>query len=312
MSDKETLLRNQIRNIEKNKYNLDKSIHFMFFKRDENIYMLKKWKRDDNFYNKWELINGSIDEKNLEKIIKDGIGLVKKIKDKRNLFISLDNCSEIFEILNNIQFNIKNINNVAVENIILDECKMNGYSQIQKELFNETVKINIFKRNLGKYMACDSDSEVNSLLIYTDASLRKDKENLSLGYGIVIKTLDSSDYIYQASKKIETDLPINTTSQAEAFAILDTIFFLKNKISEGKLDKYQRFEVRSDELFNIGLLNNEKEIDEIKNDLTKSIINRILKEVKGLNFCFKWVKGHSFDNANLLADKLACEATLLS
>lgn len=311
MSDKETLLRNQIKNIEKNKYNLDKSIHFMFFKRDENIYMLKKWKRDNNFYNKWELINGSIDGKNLEKIIKDGIGLVKKIKDKRNLFISLDNCPEIFEILNNIQLDIKNINNVAVENIILDECKINGYSQIQKELFNETIKINIFKRHLGKYMACDSDSEVNSLLVYTDASFRKDKENLSLGYGVVIKTLDSSDYIYQASKKIETDLPINTTSQAEAFAILDTILFLKNKISEGKLDKHQRFEVRSDELFNIGLLNNEKEIEEIKNDLTKSIINRILKEVKGLNFCFRWVKGHSFDNANVLADKLACEATLL-
>lgn len=296
-------------NIEANKYNLDKSIHFMFFKRDNDIYMLKKWKMDDTFYSEWKFINTKVDEECLKRNIKGYMSLVKKAKDKRNLFISVDGCPEIYEMLNNLDLKIKNIPNIRIENIELDKCQLNGYSQIRRELYDETIKMKIFKRNLGKYVANDSDSEINSLLVYTDASVIKEDDNIKLGYGMVIKTLGSDDYLYQASKKIETDIPITTSSQAEAFAVLGTISFLKSMIIQRKLDKHQRFEIRSDELFNIGLLNGEKEPEEIKDDITKDIISKIKKQVNGLNFVFRWVKGHSEDKANELADKLAYEAS---
>lgn len=304
----EEQLEKRMYNIQVNKYNLDKSIHLMFFKRDEDIYMFKKWKSDDTFYSKWTFINAHLDEEYLERIIKNDVNALKKKNDKRNLFISVE-CPDIYAMLNNINLDIKNIPHVEVKKFALDECELNGYSKIREDLYQKTIEMKKFKRGLGKHIANDNDSEINSLLVYTDASVKNDGDEIYLGYGIVIKTLNSDDYIYQASHKIDKATNITQSSQAEAFAVLEAVNFIKEKMEQGKISKHQRIEIRSDEIFNVALINNERELDSVSDTIRNKIIGRIKEEVQDLNFGFKWIKGHASDKANIQADKLACEAS---
>jgi len=307
----EEQLEKRMYNIQVNKYNLDKSIHLMFFKRDEDIYILRKWRSDDTFYSKWTFINARLDESYLEKIIKNDINSLKKKSDKRSLFISVE-CPEIYEMLNNIDLGIKNISHVEIEKIVLDKCDLNGYSKIKEELYQKTIEMKNFKRGLGKYIANDNDSDINSLLVYTDASVKNDGDEIHLGYGIVVKTLNSDDYVYQASHKIDKAMNITQSSQAEAFAVLEAVMFIKEKIEQGKINKHQRVEVRSDEIFNVALINDERDLNDVSDSIRNAIISQIKDEVKGLNFIFRWIKGHASDKANIQADKLACDASELS
>lgn len=304
----EEQLQKRMYNIHINKYNLDKSIHLMFFKRDEDVYMFRKWKCDDTFHSKWTFINTHLDEAYLERIIKNDINALKKRNDKRSLFISVE-CPEIYAMLNNINLEMKNISHVEIERFVLDECNLNGYSKIRDDLYQKTIEMKKFKRGLGKYIANDDDSEINSLLVYTDASVRDDGEEIHVGYGMVIKTLNSDDYIYQASHKIDKATNITQSSQAEAFAVLEAVNFIKEKMEQGKISKHQRIEIRSDEIFNVALINNERELDSVSDTIRNEIISRIKEEVQDLNFVFKWIKGHASDKANIQADKLACEAS---
>lgn len=304
----EEQLQKRMYNIHINKYNLDKSIHLMFFKRDEDVYMFRKWKCDDTFHSKWTFINTHLDEAYLERIIKNDINALKKRNDKRSLFISVE-CPEIYAMLNNINLEMKNISHVEIERFVLDECNLNGYSKIREDLYQKTIEMKKFKRGLGKYIANDDDSEINSLLVYTDASVRDDGEEIHVGYGMVIKTLNSDDYIYQASHKIDKATNITQSSQAEAFAVLEAVNFIKEKMEQGKISKHQRIEIRSDEIFNVALINNERELDSVSDTIRNEIISRIKEEVQDLNFVFKWIKGHASDKANIQADKLACEAS---
>ena len=143
----------------------------------------------------------------------------------------------------------------------------------------------------------------NKILIYTDASTnrsRHKKINKS-GYGTIIKQDGSDEIMFELTRKLEASEMLFISDISEGQAIYESLKFLRD---EGFLDDKTEVEVRSDSLSNIRKLNNKENFDHIFSEKTLELC----EDMNGIKVIFRWVKGHSTNKYNVIADKMAKES----
>lgn len=225
--------------------------------------------------------------------------LFDKYTIDKNLLTQIEQQDAVF-YLQNLMKNKTNIPMTPNINIVKEVRKRTGDSFSPKNYLSEEDKKNKVRIR--------EEYPNNTIVIYTDASMKNERKlrEKNKGYGIIIGFSDGEKIstIYKIKARLNIE-QINNVDEIEAFAIKRAIKFIKKRRDKGEISKDYPIEIRSDSLGNIIYLN---ELSDIKNNKSyelKNIINEIKESTKDFNISYSWVKGHSKNYHNNMADKLA-------
>lgn len=263
------------------------------------------------------------------------LGISIKINEfnKTSIKIIKENVNEEALILNYIKdiipFKMDNINKeqpIVFRNKnkdmidILERNKLNDYIKTridkveivpfdEKKFINDNFEMidSLIKNYINNLLIKDEvkvnyedEKDKNKLVIYTDASTFLDKKNNinDSGCGIVIRHDISDEIMFEINRKFKPDTANFDANYSEGNAILEALKFVKD-IS--LIDKETKIEIRSDSISNIRKLN------DLENHykVSKAIVDFCRENLKDIDIEFKWVKGHSTYQYNVMADDLA-------
>lgn len=161
----------------------------------------------------------------------------------------------------------------------------------------------------NKLLAIDGKTEDDTLCLYSDASLLKNKRGST--YGFVIRAPNSDKVMFE-SYGIKRTKKYDSTEIAEEIAVIESLKTLKTLMEKGKVSSDLKVEVRTDNINVVDNLfgkngNGEKITELFASDMyNKKDINELLSFFKNIDF--RWIKGHSSDLYNEKADQLAKRA----
>lgn len=206
-------------------------------------------------------------------------------------------CLNIFERNPLREDLMERIEKVEIVPFDVKEFISNNIERIDSLIMNNKNHERIKEEVKAKY---EDEKDKNKLVIYTDASTFLDKKNNinDSGCGIVIKQDISTDIMFEVNRKFKPSKKIFDPNVSEGNAILEALSFIKDaKI----IDNKTLIEIRSDSISNIRKLN------DLENHykISKAIVNFCKEHLKDIDIEFKWVKGHSTYQYNVMADDLA-------
>lgn len=244
-------------------------------------------------------INIKINKEESLEILNSLSTLFEKYTIDKNLLTQIEQQDTVFYL----QSLLKKKNNISMTpntNIVKEVKKRTSDSFFPKNYLSDEDKKNKVRVR--------EEYPNNTIVIYTDASMKNERKlkQENKGYGIIIGFSDGEkiNTIYKIKARLNIE-QINNVDEIEAFAIKRAIKFIEKRRENGEISKDYPIEMRSDSLGNIIYLN---ELSDIKNNKSydlKTIIKEIKEMAKGLNISYSWVKGHSKNYHNDIADKLA-------
>lgn len=196
-------------------------------------------------------------------------------------------------------FSVKTYNQIPVDIMY----KFTGAKKVESEM------------DRNEYIVNESETEENTLVIYSDASLNKRVSIKEFAYAFIIKGSNN-----MAEREFMGRSHGNYTISADSsefFGIVEALKKIREMKQNGEIAADQKIEVRCDCLNAVRFLNNGLDRNKLheKDDLKAIGEFEILKaqfvlgreELKDL-FVVKWLKGHSCENYNERVDKLAKKA----
>jgi len=227
------------------------------------------------------------------------------LKDTLRIFARHDAPVYVYTGIKGVEeYFVKKLKNKKVKDRISDVIYRDfdaiKFSQKHKKLINELIISHERDLKIKEELGVDytSPASPNKIVVYTDASAHYDKS----GYGVVIKQDSSNKLMFKMMRRLKKSPMLFVSDISEGVAIYEALRFLAG---EGFIEVGMDIEIRSDSLSNIRKLNRK---EEAKHEYTEKTLILCESLFPGNPVSFRWVKGHSKNKYNVMADKMAEES----